>query len=288
MDNYTKTIKSFFDFAIQIGKYAFENPFANMHLVKKSDREKHTDSWLPYTSGEVQRLFVVEHDDYVRRFNKPDTFFAPLIGLTMGMRIEEIAQLHVSDIYEKNGVWLIDINNNGDNKEVKTSASVRQLPLPTVLSFTNFLEYHQKILQTYGPTSHLFPYLVYTASNGYAKNIGYNWTRYKQEFIQVDVAQKNFHSLRKTLGALMIDHEFDLPLRKRILGHSMNGDITQTIYGKECSLEYIRACLDKINWGIDFRAFRYQFKNHNVLDGWVRGKEIKLRKKALTEKESKK
>lgn len=39
VDNYTKTLKSFFDFAISVGKYGFENPFANMHLVKKSERD---------------------------------------------------------------------------------------------------------------------------------------------------------------------------------------------------------------------------------------------------------
>jgi integrase len=281
VDNYTKTLKNYFDFAISAGKYPFDNPFANLHLVKKSERAKHTDSWLPYSRDEVQKLFVEEFEDYCTRFDKPDLFFAPIIGLTMGMRLDEIAQLNVSDIYEENGVWLIDINDYGEDKEVKTQAGVRKLPLPTAMLMTNFLDYHSIVKNKYGPTSLLFPWLINTASNGYGKNIGYNWTQYKKKHIIVDQPRKNFHSLRKTIGASMVDIELDMPVRKRILGHSMNGDITHEIYSKEFPLEYLRACLGKIQWNIDFSRFQFKFRNEHALDAWVRAKDIKVRRKAL-------
>ncbi|WP_374583101.1 site-specific integrase [Pseudoduganella sp.] len=282
VDNYTKTLKGFFDFAIEAGKYPFENPFSNLHLVKKSERSKHTDSWLPYSGEEVQRLFVEQFDAYAKRFDKPDLFFAPLISLTTGMRIEEIAQLQVSDVYKDNSVWVLDINDNGDFKEVKTPSSIRKMPLPTPILLTNFLDYHALVKERFGETELLFPYLINTASNGFAKNIGYNWTQYKKELIEVNETQKNFHSLRKTIGAAMVDMEYDLPLRKRILGHSMSGDITQTVYGKPYSLEYIKSCLDKISWGINFIDFQFRFKRDDdkLLDGWVNAKRIKERKKA--------
>ncbi|QDZ27113.1 tyrosine-type recombinase/integrase [Noviherbaspirillum sp. UKPF54] len=281
VDNYTKTLKGFFDYSIDAGKYPFENPFANMHLVKKSEREKHTDSWLPYSNEEIQLLFVKEFEAYVKRFDKPDLFFAPIISLTTGMRVDEIAQLQVSDVYQVNGTWVFDINDNGDDKEVKTPASIRKMPLCTGVLMTNFLEYHSLVKRKYGETALLFPYLTKTASNGYAKNIGYNWTQYKKKLIVVDQSQKNFHSLRKTIGARMVDMEYDLPLRKRILGHSMSGDITQTVYGKKYELEYIRSCLDKINWEISFIKFQFQFKNDRVLDGLVNKKAINERRKTI-------
>ncbi|MFC4930495.1 DUF6538 domain-containing protein [Massilia sp. GCM10023247] len=284
VDNYTKSLKGFFDFSTDAGKYSFENPFANMHLVKKSEREKHTDSWLPYSQQEIQLLFVDQFAAYVKRFCKPDLFFAPLISLTTGMRMDEIAQLQVSDIYPINGVWVFDINDNGDDKEVKTPAAIRKMPLCTSILTTNFLEYHSMVKNKYGETALLFPYLTNTASNGYAKNIGYNWTQYKKELISVDQKQKNFHSLRKTIGAAMVDMEYDLPLRKRILGHAMN-DITHVVYGKKYPLEYIRSCLDKIAWNIDFSRFQFHFKNEKILDGLVNKKAIDERKKALKARE---
>lgn len=281
VDNYTKTLKGFFDFAISIGKYAFENPFANMHLIKKSERDKHTDSWLPYRKDEIQRLFVDNFDAYCKRFNKPDLFFAPLISLSTGMRVDEIAQLHISDIYQENGIWVFDINDNGDDKEVKTSSSIRQMPWPASLLKTNFLEYVQLVKSKYGENSLLFPYLIKTASNGYAKNISYNWTQYKQQLITVDESQKVFHSLRKNVGAAMVDLLADIALRKRVLGHSMEGDITHTVYGKEFSLASIRDLLEQIDWRIDFSKFQFEFKNENILNGWVNAKAIKERKKSL-------
>jgi site-specific recombinase XerD len=99
VDNYTKTLKTFFDFSIGSGKYSFDNPFANMRLAKKSEREKHTASWLPHSEQEIQRLFVEQFEGYIKRFKKPDLFFAPIISLTTGMRMDEIAQLQVSAVY---------------------------------------------------------------------------------------------------------------------------------------------------------------------------------------------
>jgi len=281
VDNYTKTLKGFFDFAIGAGKYTFENPFANMHLVKKSERDKHTDSWIPYTENEIKRLFVENFEAYCKRFNKPDQFFAPLISLSTGMRVDEIAQLRISDIYQDKGIWIFDINDNGDDKEVKTPSSIRKMPLTRGLLKTSFLDYFNLVKEKYGENSLLFPYLIKTASNGYAKNISYNWTQYKKEFISVDESQKVFHSLRKNVGAAMVDNLVDLVLRKRILGHSMDGDITHTVYGKEFALENLRDILEKIQWGIDFSKFQFHIKNENVLAGWVNSKAIKQRKKAM-------
>lgn len=279
VDNYTKTLKGYFDFAISVGKYAFDNPFANMHLVKKSEKSKHTNSYIPYTKEELQQLFVVEFEAYCKRFKKPDLFFAPLIALTTGMREDEIAQLYVSDIYQEDGLWVFDINDNGDDKEVKTPSSVRKMPFPTQFLQTNFLEYFHIVKEKYGANSLLFPYLTKTASNGYAKNISYNWTAYKKELITVDASQKVFHSLRKNVGAAMIDMDIDLPLRKRILGHSMSGDITQTVYGKEYALQNLQRLLDSLAWDIDFSRFQFKFKNEHILTGLVNAKAIKARKK---------
>lgn len=281
VDNYTKTLKGFFDFAISVGKYSFDNPFANMHLVKKSERAKHTDSCIPYRPEEIQRLFVVNFDAYCKRFNKPDLFFAPLISLATGMRVDEITQLYVSDVYQDGGVWVFDINNNGPDKEVKTPSSIRKMPLTAGLLQTNFLDYHARVKKQFGENSLLFPYLTKTASNGYAKNVSYNWTRYKQELITVDQDQKVFHSLRKNVGAGMVDLDIDLPMRKRILGHSMDGDVTHEVYGKEYALENIRAVLEQILHGIEFSLFQFSFKSDAVLSGWVNAKAMKVRRQVI-------
>jgi hypothetical protein len=57
------------------------------------------------------------------KFTHPHQYWVPLIGLYSGARIEEICQLEVNDVRESSGVWIMDINRNGD-KRVKTAATL--------------------------------------------------------------------------------------------------------------------------------------------------------------------
>jgi len=161
VDNHTKSIKQFFDYVIKIKKYQIANPFANIHLVKKSQLESVTNSYIPFKPEELTLIF--RPDIYYKRFKKPDQFYSPLIALTMGLRLEEVAQLHVSDIYEKDNIWVIDINDDGANKDLKTKSSKRILSIPRFIKKTNFLEYHAYIKKEFGDNSHLYPYLIKTS-----------------------------------------------------------------------------------------------------------------------------
>jgi integrase len=287
VDNHTKAIKQFFDYLIQIEEYRFENPFANLHLVKKSQLKSVTDSYVRFRPEEIGRLFEVE--GYFKRFKKPDLFYSPLIALTMGLRLEEVAQLRVTDIYDSDGTWVIDINEYGDDKELKTESSKRILPIPRFMLKTNFLDYHAYVLKTYGEDSHLYPYLIKT-KNGYGKNVGYNFTKHKQELIRVDEVLKTFHSLRKTLSAKMDDAKYPSNLRKSILGHHIEFDITDETYGSEeagakskehFSLSYMLTHLNQIEHGVDFGEFHFDFESDSFMYDLVRSMKRKAAKKAF-------
>ena len=79
------------------------------------------DSYLPFSQEELLSIFDL--DAYKKRFIKPDFFFSPIIALTMGLREEELSQLHLTDIYQINGIWVIDINEDSPDKELKTSSA---------------------------------------------------------------------------------------------------------------------------------------------------------------------
>jgi integrase len=286
VDNHTKSIKQFFDYLIQIEEYKFENPFANLHLVKKSQLKSVTDSYVRFRPEEISRLFEVEC--YFKRFKKPDLFYSPLIALTMGLRLEEVAQLRVTDIYDNGGTWVIDINENGDYKEIKTESSKRILPIPRFILKTNFLDYHEYVLKNYGEDSHLYPYLIQT-KNGYGKNIGYNFTKHKQALIKVDEKLKTFHSLRKTLSAKMDDAKYPSHLRKSILGHHIEFDITDETYGsvevgakskEHFSLSYMLTHLNQIEHELDFGEFQFDFESDSFMYRLVRSANRKIAKNA--------
>jgi integrase len=66
--------------------------------------------------------------------------WVPLIALFSGMRKEEICQLERSDVRQKDGVWVFDINNKGD-KTTKTEAGLRLVPIHSKLVEMGFLEF---------------------------------------------------------------------------------------------------------------------------------------------------
>ena len=294
VDNHTKSIKLFFDHLIEIEEYKFKNPFAKLNLIKsKAQKLSVTDSYVPFRPYEITRLFEVEC--YFKRFKKPDLFYSPLIALTMGLRLEEVAQLRVTDIYDNGGIWVIDINEYGDDKELKTESSKRILPIPIFILKTNFLDYHAYVFKTYGEDSHLYPYLINT-KNGYGKNIGYNFTIHKKEFIKVDQELKTFHSLRKTLSAKMDAAKYPSLLRKSILGHYINFDITDETYGSEevgakskehFSLSYMLTHLNQIEHGVDFGEFHFDFESDNFMYDLVRSMKRKVAKNAYNAEKNK-
>ena len=278
VDNHTKAIKQFFDQIIQDKHSSAENPFAGLHLVKKSQKEALTDSYIPFRPEELERLF--NYSVYAQRFKKPDLFYSPLLALTMGFRLEELAQLRVSDVYQEDGIWMIDINDNGAFKEIKTPSAKRILPIPQSILSTNFLDYHQYITETYGVTSHLYPYLVRT-KNGYGKNIGYNFTQYKKKLIQIDPESKTFHSLRKNFGNYMSNKGYDISFRKYVLGHS-NADITDIVYGSKTPKNIVRDMLNQLVYHqIDFTAFQFDFRKGELLQKLVRATREKAIKKII-------
>ncbi len=273
VDNHTKAIKQYFDLIIKNEHFKDKNPFAGLHLVKKSQLEAVTDSYIPFRPEELKCLF--EYSVYAKRFDKPDLFYSPLIALVMGFRLEELSQLRVHDVYQIDGIWVIDINDNGPDKKLKTPSAKRILPLPDSILSTNFLEYQQYITETYGVASHLYPYLIKT-KNGYGKNIGYNFTQYKTALIQIDPQIKTFHSLRKNIGAYMAKKNYNLSFRKYVLGHS-NTDITDVVYGADTPKDIIKTLLDKLTYDeINFAAFQFDFRKKNLIERLVKAKKMKM------------
>ena len=69
-------------------------------------------------------------------------FWIPLLGLFTGMRLNEICQAHVGDVRQVEGVWCFAVNAGGSgDKQIKTSASERLVPIHPTLCQTGFLEY---------------------------------------------------------------------------------------------------------------------------------------------------
>lgn len=69
----------------------------------------------------------------------------PLLGLYSGARIGELVQLRRRDIELVGDILVMTVTDEGDNKKVKTAASVRKVPLHSELIRLGFTEYVERV-----------------------------------------------------------------------------------------------------------------------------------------------
>lgn len=86
-----------------------------------------------FSVGELQALLGDTQRFIQATEGVPSRFWCPWIALYSGMRLEEICQLHLSDIRKINGVYCFSINEENTqssfSKHVKSAAGIRNVPI---------------------------------------------------------------------------------------------------------------------------------------------------------------
>ena len=68
-------------------------------------------------------------------------FWIPQIAAFTGARLNELAQLRITDIKQEDGIWIFDITDEGDDTSLKTKESKRRIPIHPQLIELGILEY---------------------------------------------------------------------------------------------------------------------------------------------------
>lgn len=137
-------------------------------------------------------------------------FWLPLLALFTGARLEELGQLHPSDIAQESysdeqgaicQAWVIRIKNSEDKgQEVKNVGSIRRIPVHEELIRLGFLDYAQDA--KIGKRRRIFDKLVAdkfgTETAQYSKWFG----RYLRSVCKVQNTRMTFHSFRHTFKEL--------------------------------------------------------------------------------------
>ena len=157
--------------------------------------------------------------------------YMPLIARYTGMRLAEIAQLHVEDIKTEHGVLCIDVC-----RDTKTKSSQRLVPV------CDKLIPHIKELLAKKKGGRLFPDCGDVKRGDYVKpahefSKRWNWSAKK---IRPDLC---FHAWRVYVNSEMAKAGVDLLDRERILGHA--NERTNAAY-LSSDLERLKAGIDKV------------------------------------------
>lgn len=220
-------VSTFFDWAKRNGYFEGENPASDMSVPLSPGAD---DSRAPYSLNDLAKIFAT--DQYVKdSFPRSYMFWTPIIGLFHGMRQNEIAQIHLEDIKQVKGVWVIDVNDLS-TKRVKTSSSRRLVPIhPFLIEELGFLEKVEKMKNE--GHDRLFPEIT-KGRDGYGQTVSkwYNERfRHKIEF-EPDPKnrRKDFHSFRTTFMTHLAHKDVSDKKIKQVVGHSRGSDVTNRSY----------------------------------------------------------
>ena len=194
-----------------------------------------------FTCDELHALFG-DMEQYTKATEGVSSrFWAPLITLYSGMKLEEICQLHLSDIVKVDGVLCFSINEesggSGYVKHVKSSAGIRKVPvhphLWDELGLKKFVasRWAKTSKEKYTSTL-LFPDLqervnaVNHATVKLGSALTHWFTRYRRSVgvggQHGEPSTKAFHSFRHTvIEYLHKEARVDLSMLQAVVGHEM-------------------------------------------------------------------
>lgn len=178
------------------------NPFKGLRI--RTTGRKARDERDPFTLEELTAIFhapLYTGCQSVREWVTPgplvprDTgmFWVPLIALFTGARSGEIIQLRVEDVREEQGVRFFDINDEGDDKRLKTSNSKRVSPVHPTLVELGLLEHVER--QKRRGEVRLFPEMPMGEDGYYSSPYSKKFRRFL-DALKIKRSKNAFHSFR--------------------------------------------------------------------------------------------
>lgn len=272
----TRTIENRFDQIMFFLNWCEEENFISKasHLKSVLKLPKHMKSTklstrAPFTDEDLNKLF--HSDRYIKNTHTGAAkHWAPLIALFTGARLEEVCQLQLSDIRQEDGVWVFDINDEGD-KSVKTLSSKRLIPIHPTLIEVGLLD-RVKALETKRQKA-LFPKLNRIKSNGKLGNAVSKSFCNLRDAVGIPARSpktgdaKNFHSFRHTFASRCQEQRLPRDLYKRILGHETHAgsDVTNVYEHATLVNDMYNDVITKIDFShvLDFDALKRTKWIHN-------------------------
>ncbi|EGR1225249.1 DUF6538 domain-containing protein [Vibrio parahaemolyticus] len=130
-----------FSYAIELG-IIDSNPHVGVR-VATAEKKTEASEGKGYTDSEMRRLFQADvfNDVNARKPYGMACYWVPLLCRYTGARLEEMSQLHKSDVSQSDsGIHYLNIR-RGEGQSVKNNSSLRHVPIPAHLIELGFLDY---------------------------------------------------------------------------------------------------------------------------------------------------
>ncbi len=255
ISRYFSSLSGFFDYLKSRGEFDGENPARGFKFPNNKRLNENRDMW----KGEnLRRLLsspiwagsLSEH-----RRSLPGTviiedakYWLPLLALYHGNRLEECAQLRREDIQEEDGIWFMNITDEGE-RQTKSMASNRRVPLHPRIEELGFLDYVRRVSVT--ADDRIFPKL---RAGGSDKKYGHGYTKgftkYRKD-IGVYERGLDYHSFRggvvtKLYAAGVPEEHID-----ELCGYAGGGTGRRVYKKTPLPLKLLKEAISKVEWPED-------------------------------------
>ncbi len=257
LSGHLNKVSAFLDWGYRNGLMKADLKLPLQRVIKKP---KHAISQRDaFSPNDLKKLF--NSDQYLNGTHKqPSHFYVPLLALFSGARQNELCQLYKADVYQERetGIWVLDINEDGEEKHLKKPSHARLVPIHPKLIELGFIEFVKRVT-----TQRLFTDLKFKR-DGYGQSFSRWFNETYRNSNNCNVGQKagehkNFHSFRHTF-ITCLTNKHNTPQHKlaHIVGHRP-GDGSETIqrYTKLTELKDRYNIIRQIEWdSIDFSAIQ--------------------------------
>ncbi len=191
------------------------NPAADIHSHVVHDRKAR----VPFSADDLNLIF--RSSLYTERYRpisggKEAAFWLPLLALFTGARIEELAQLLVSDIREIDGLGhVINISDDAAHAHLKNSNSRRRVPIHGILVACGLLDY----VARQSKSAMLFPDLKPNHRQKFGGYFSYFFSNYLRHKIGITDERKVFHSFRHTFKDICRKVGIEEAVHDALTGH---------------------------------------------------------------------
>ena len=234
-----------------------EEDFSDMLGLSNKSNQNPDESRAVFTHDDLTKLFSISECQSECFRGYPFRYWLPLLGLYTGARENELCQLHFDDIYEKEGVLVIDINKKG-KKQLKNPSSARIVPVHKKLLSLGFKDYLDEIERR--REERIFPHLTRDSYGHYIRkfsrffNEEYKSTKhgllgYCGIEKNTELGKKDFHAFRHTFINAGKQLELNMLIIKELVGH-VGSDITSDLYGKKFGLDLKQREINKIKFDV--------------------------------------
>lgn len=195
---YINRLRWLFDWLISKKKYNLsENPFSGIKFTKMISDAEERDLFTPKELALIFNQSIFTNLEY----SDPYEYFLLLMGLFSGCRMNELAQLLLSDFGEQHNIPYFIVTPRGSaKKKVKNPNSIRLVPIHPKLAELGLIDY-VKTLKDRGETN-LFPELPY--KNGrFSSKASRTFCRQRAELGFEPGTGKDFYSFRHSFATAL-------------------------------------------------------------------------------------